>query len=101
MEQEGLSKYLPMDYIKDNVNNVRAWIEFIVPEDRSQTKFGCSQCRKYFLKAGISQKYKNKLVEGRVIKQGSKGENSAFISTRNYPLINKLKAFKKRMRKKE
>ena len=42
-------------------------------------KFGCRKCRKYFEKAQVSSKYKNKLIEGRLIKEQSKELNTLTV----------------------
>ena len=67
LEQENLHKHLPMDFISANKKNIKSWLEFIITEDKPQSRYGCSKCRKYFKKANISLQYKNKRIDGRVI----------------------------------
>ena len=79
LEQENLHKHLPMDFISANKKNIKSWLEFIITEDKPQSRYGCSKCRKYFKKANISLQYKNKLIDGRVIKEKSLEDNREII----------------------
>ena len=68
-----------MDFISANKKNIKSWLEFIITEDKPQSRYGCSKCRKYFKKANISLQYKNKLIDGRVIKEKSLEDNREII----------------------
>ena len=75
LEQEGLSSYFPVDYVKANSKNVKSWLDFIIPkepEKRKIIKYRCKHCKKDFHNAEISMRYTGPMSEGgRVIEDKS------------------------------
>ena len=83
LEQEGLSSYFPVDYVKTNSKNVKSWLEFIIPEEpekRKKIKYRCKYCKTDFHNTQISMRYAGPMSEGgRVIEDKSKHFNSKVV----------------------